>query len=629
MWVGGRFDRLADWLVDWLADGLVDWLADWWVDWLADWLAGWWVDGLADWWVDGLVDWLAGWWVDWWVDGLVDGLGFSSDVSLVRAALHGVNSPRTGSKAARRRRASQLNAARRGPIPMSRRTAGLPGAPLAPPPRRVAARDNVAGPAGLDVHQLLAAEMRDEIRAERAAAERAARAAAERPRPSASRKDRDVDVHELLVGELRGERAETRALREEREELSLPDPTDVYGVSDQYLVLDSWHKVRSSRTERGEFAFNFMVQGVTGDQVIGVRDRIDNVIQIQIGSFVMPRISDVPYKLQPWGAGADPTQYPVLEKMNTNNTTLYDGATPVRVTDPTALNTSGTLVAAYPPILTPTIVDTGFPYGQYPLGCLTFNAFGACPWLNNPYSQTPFGGRITVQIVEAGLQSYSDPLGARHHFEHALTFGAVIGANPTSYVAVPACGGAWDTFTFTDPLRDLHGCTLVIKNPDTPINFAPDVYFGLQVFPAAGGLQFTCPDGDGLLAVGDRVFIRNFSWGYYQQFTGSPAQPARWVSQNPILDNYVNRPEGQTLAYYVEKAAPAMTGVYIAPKTYVSFDPNINVSALSTTQAPPPDGWINGPLQYMPFDMYIAKRRLRIPIRVRRVVDRRTNYISP
>jgi len=68
-------------------------------------------------------------------------------------------------------------------------------------------------------------------------------------------------------------------------------------ISDHYLVLDSAEKYENSRPEEGEFIFNFMVEGVTRNQTIGVRNVIENVVSIQIMPFYLPLLPDRPFKL--------------------------------------------------------------------------------------------------------------------------------------------------------------------------------------------------------------------------------------------------------------------------------------------------------------------------------------------
>jgi len=67
---------------------------------------------------------------------------------------------------------------------------------------------------------------------------------------------------------------------------ALPDPNSFYGGSDQYIILDSFRKEpTTSNLSRGIFSWNLFVQGATQDQFLGVRDKLDNIVEMQIGSF--------------------------------------------------------------------------------------------------------------------------------------------------------------------------------------------------------------------------------------------------------------------------------------------------------------------------------------------------------
>jgi hypothetical protein len=225
--------------------------------------------------------------------------------------------------------------------------------------------------------------------------------------------------------------------------------------------------------------------------------------------------------------------------------------------------------------------------------------------MNNPYTQTPYGNRVTVQLVEAGLQSYSDRKGARHHFEFQLTYPTFNGLNPTMLTAAPLSGNKWDTFMFTEPLKDVHGLTLVFRNPDVPINFLPDCFYDAvigddgSVAPAPGHYVMVTVNGHGLL-VGDRVHISGFASG------------------NDALDVYINREDGHVASAQPGLAPFPITGEPIPTVNQFWLDP---APSLIDLTAPPP---------VIPqiAVVYVAKRRLRIPLRLRRVVDRLTNYVN-
>lgn len=382
-----------------------------------------------------------------------------------------------------------------------------------------------------------------------------------------------IDVHEMLKREAFGV---SQPACDDHFEKNKPCPAGVYGVSDQYMVLDSFLKLRESAVDRGEFRWNFMVQGVTGDEVLGVRDRIDTVIEIQVGAFGMPVPPEVPYVLAAPPIAPTGTDQLVLLQNNTN------------------------LIAPF----SPTLVPNAAPFGQYPPALVVPPSTTIIPWINNPYTQVPFFDRITIQLKEAGLQSFSDRNGARHHYEFTLASTTVFGSNPNMLIATPQTGSMWDTFIFTDPLKDVHGLTLVFRNPDVPIRFLPDCLYDASVesdASAAPGpyLRVRAP-GHGLNA-GDRIYISGFQSG------------------NSKLDSYINRADGQVAAG--DPAAPLAPGVPI-----VLPDPDVFYLDPAPSLI---DFTVQVPVLPQVVTVCIAKRRMRIPIRMRRVVSRLTNYISP
>lgn len=386
------------------------------------------------------------------------------------------------------------------------------------------------------------------------------------------------DLHELQRSLL------AEDLRSERED-RFDAPHGTYGISDQYLILDTAVKLRESAVDRGEFRWNFMVQGVTGDEVIGVKDKIDNVIEIQVGSFNIPNLPEVPYVLAPPPVTPTGTDQLVLVRNNNN---------------------------ALPPYSPTLVPNLGLGPGQYPAPQLVPTATAPAPsvvipWIHNPYTQVPFFDRFTIQIREAGLQSYSDRNGARHHYDFAISSPpAVLGMSPNMLLARPQSGKLWDTFIFTDPLNNIHGITLVFRNPDIPIRFLPDCLYDVSIEsdsvaapPQAPGpfLRVNAPDHN--LNTGDRIFITGFKSG------------------NPKLDAFMNRPEGLVAAG--NPSAPALLPGAPIGGAYFWTDPAVSIMDLT----------VQVPVLPQTATVCIAKRRMRIPIRLRRVVDRRTNYITP
>ena len=378
-----------------------------------------------------------------------------------------------------------------------------------------------------------------------------------------------IDVHEIL------KRDALATPRQKYVESNRPCASSVYGVSDHYIILDSFLKLRDSNINNGEFKWNFMVQGVTDKDVIGVKDKMETVIEIQIGIFNMPILSEVTYTLAP----AAPEKI-LLQQNNIN------------------------LATPFSPTLVPNVVF-GMPPGQYPQALLVSSATPSVliPWIGNPYSQVPFADSFTIQIREAGLQSYSDKNGARHHFEYTLSSLCNDGRNPNMLIAQPLNGTQWDTYTFTEPLKDVHGMTLIFRNPDIPIRFQPDCFYDVLIesdASAAPGpfLRINVPNHG--LNMGDRIYITGFNSG------------------NLILDSYVNRLDGQVAAGN-PSVAPLNPGVPITGN-FIWTDPAIGIA-----------NFIAIPIPVLPqtVTVFVAKRRMRIPMRIRGIVAHLTNYISP
>ncbi len=380
-----------------------------------------------------------------------------------------------------------------------------------------------------------------------------------------------LSVHELLKREMF---ESPIPACDDHFEKNRPCPSGVYGVSDQYVILDTFHKLQTSDVARGTFQWNFMVQGVTGNEVIGVKDKMSTVIAIQLGPFSMPILPEVEYTLR---------NVPFVPT-GTDQIGLY--------------HNNDNAVAPMNPLL---------PVQQYPQGISYLLGAQVNPWVNNPYTQFPSYGRFTIQIREAGLQSYSDGDGARHHYDYTLSTTANSGGtNPNMLAAVPQSGAYWDTFIFTDPLEYVHGVTLVFRNPDAPIRFLPDCLYDVSVESDGTGypgpfLRVRAP-GFGL-NWGDRIVIRGFESG------------------NPNLDSLMNRENGFVAAGDPQAGALA-SGAPIA----VAGDPDVfytdpAVSIHDLTVAVPALPQI--------VDVCIAKRRMRIPARFRTIVGRLTQYVAP
>jgi hypothetical protein len=185
-----------------------------------------------------------------------------------------------------------------------------------------------------------------------------------------------LDIHEMLKREAFD--GDQRHFEQQR-----PAPAstsaNAVGVSDQYVVLDSFQKLSTSDTANGEFRWNFMVQGVTGFEVIGVHDRVDTVIEMQFSSIFMPPLPPLKYA----GAPAPAPGAGLALLQNNNVLVAPAGAAPA------------------------------MSFGADPATGATNTAW-ASSWSFDPQSQLALG-QFTLQVSEAGLQSISDFGGARHH----------------------------------------------------------------------------------------------------------------------------------------------------------------------------------------------------------------------
>jgi hypothetical protein len=305
-----------------------------------------------------------------------------------------------------------------------------------------------------------------------------------------------------------------RQLHEPDEERGAP-----VGVSDQYIVLDSAEKVEgASDPARGVFSFNFMTQGVTHDEHIGVRDDVDRVIEVGVAPFY------------------------------TGQRSAYERITNDPATDDATLPT------------------------------LTANGAAPATTVLGPFSQLPYGGRILMYLSEIGLQSYSDCGGVRHHFElQATTAGSSLLLTPLN---------DFETYVFTDPITMVHGVTVRFTSPYTPVAFPPDVLYGAVPAASGGGLlQFTSAAHG--LAADDRVYVRNFT------------------STSVAINAWVNRVDGHVV------------GTNGLTANVFRLNPDVDVSALAA------------PISSTRVNVIVAHRRIRIPLRMRRLLRRRTNYKAP
>jgi hypothetical protein len=284
---------------------------------------------------------------------------------------------------------------------------------------------------------------------------------------------------------------------------SRPYSDQTFGVSDNYLILDSFTKSPvSSNLERGEISWNIQMQGATNIEqgIIGSINLLDNVIEMELGSFTLPILKEVPY--------------PPLNCLNSSNILLIQNNS---IPD-NSVNLS--------PVLQPQQIPQ-----QAPPSLPTTNPPNELPWFNNPLTQTPFGGLMTIQVKEAGVQAYSGGhTSALHHFIYQIQYqNQSLGITPNATNVVPMFESS-NLFIFTDPISEFTTITLVFRNPDYPIFFESDIIsckIECDFTNAINGKYFlSLKYNNHNLLTEDRIYIKNFNSGIYQ------------------LDNYINAQTG-------------------------------------------------------------------------------------
>ena len=401
-----------------------------------------------------------------------------------------------------------------------------------------------------------------------------------------------IDIHELLKREAF---ASQGADCDSHFEKNRPCPDAPHGSSNQYVILDSWVKdLGRSNVTQGVLSWNFMVQGVSGDQNVGVTDVVDTVVEMQIGAFTIPAVfpgSSVIINGGP--GGVENSAYPLLALG-------YEVFVPP---DPSA-------VIAY-----------------------TFNNF-------------PYIGRITIEVREIGLQSISQNGGIRYHFEADVvpifpaqgTLSTALGtpivniANPypVGLRVVPLPG--FDTYIFTDPIKDIHGVSLVFRAIERPILLPPDVIIGAQVFTSFSiwpylGLILPCTtlkEASALLA------YFNYALGLTQiVITGASTGNApidNWLNQAPSLIS--NPPPGTSPAIaintidYIDMESQGINNV---TSPMITLSPQVGIKPLVPTAPVVSDGIQIVPMS-QPMTVRFTTARIRVPMRFKRMVQRLTNY---
>lgn len=347
----------------------------------------------------------------------------------------------------------------------------------------------------------------------------------------------------------------------------------------QYILLDSFNKIKTSKTELGEYNWALNPQGQVTPESIGIYGTLDYVVEIQVGSFTLPILEEVPY------------------------------LTPsiVSIGDVDLVQNNSNSEINLPPLLTRK--NTNF-VNQYPLKLFTsLTQTYVYPWINNPYTQTPCNNRITIQLKEAGLQSFSNTNNSKFNFEFELYYDPDLSINPNFIHAKPINLNGWDYYKFLIPLRNLNTISLIFKNPDNPIIFEPDVMYhsviNLTFDPMSGGSHITIfTQYPHKLLAGDRIFLQNFSPQINNVFnTNFPT----------YLINYINRSEGHVVNVVFGTSPSLSTGSPI-PGVSFSLDPSIKfINPIKPSISASFPGLV---------DVFIVKRRLRIPIKIKYIKNK-------
>ena len=251
----------------------------------------------------------------------------------------------------------------------------------------------------------------------------------------------------------------------------------------------------------------------------------------------------------------------------------------------------------------------------------------------------PYIGRITIELQEIGLQSISQRSGVRYHFEADVipvfptqgTLSTAVGGSsvaainpqPQALRVVPLPG--FDTYIFTEPIKDIHGLTLVFRSIDQIIPFPLDVITGVTAIVTSGtwpylGLSLPLDKNDygptgrwifNLVGL-TRVFISGFQSG------------------NAEIDNWVNQAPGM-LSQIPTGAVPGIgingldTGSSTTDVNFtITLSPQVKISSFVPVK--PVGATVVQIPSKTPITVRFSASRIRIPMRFRRVVQRLTTY---
>ena len=380
----------------------------------------------------------------------------------------------------------------------------------------------------------------------------------------------NIDVRELLKRDMFASRARQC---DDHFEKSRACPASPYGISDVYVILDTYLAAQRN-PRRGEFMFRFGGGQQSGKDKIGLRDVVRTLIQLEVEEFC----------------------------------------------------------TGIPPIDTPG-EDTS-------AGGLTFlaNVAAEDPRDGDPItssaSQLAHCPRVTMYLSNLGMQAHSDHRGRYHHFEFEAS-------GPASITSSNVLNGRMTLtpvegkYTLTEPHQELHDLRVRFFTPDEELELPPAVIDGVQVYAilVGGNLRLTLvgptTENDGrtilnfvnLITAGDRVFFENVNLDPATFPTATTATAiSRFLNQE---GGHLVGTSGLT-APGTPSALPATSNTRFEADQTVDMAVALGVAAVAGNEQVIPQ--LAGSL---PIRMYIAKNRIRIPLRMRCIVPRLTNYIAP
>ena len=353
------------------------------------------------------------------------------------------------------------------------------------------------------------------------------------------------------------------------------------GICDHYMILDSYQKLEDSHLELGEYKFNFSPRGGTRDQAIGIRDDITRIIEITVSKFTIP-----------------------LTKLESFNSVTIVAANP---------SLSVLELAANPSEPSANISSVSSRHQQY------------------AYQ------RITMLMRDISAQSFIDNENTQHHFEFDITaIGHTTGAGHGNKLLMTPID---DNYVLTDPINHVHGMSINFFNPDYPLKMPPDVIYGVTLYSATPNtaasptdniiqFRFSEPTAQLELLYGDRIYFKGFESNYTLSSTNAK------ITQNHVLNRYINRQEGHIIGEDIVSVTSSIVSLVVTASNNIYniyLNPNIKTINLDnlTSSGSVGTAYANGEeiKSKTRVNMYIAKNRIRIPVRFRTLSKKYTNGI--